>query len=430
MRPMLHYTPRRGWINDPNGLIQIDGVHHLYYQTNPEDTRFQSMHWGHATSTDLVHWTEQPIALVPGDPNTDYDRGGCWSGVSVMVDARLALLYTGVSNDDLQLPCLAWATDAAGTTFEKDLANPVISRRPAPADELLAFRDHTVSRTATGWRQLIGGGTRSTGGALFAYTSTDLRDWTFRGRFTDESRTPIPGPVWECPDLFSIEGHTVVIVSTVNPTEPVAWWATGEDTGNSFEPDRIGRLDFGDLFYAPQSYSTVDGRRIMFGWLRTQNDPAAAGADWIGMISLPREITVRDGMLRVHPARELHGLRGPSRIQITGGSATTQLRRLQWDTFDLEIPAALAQVTHTVRIENEQTRESFVVDVAALRGGRQVESPLNLIFDRGIVEAFLDGRAGAWSQSALDRVTRIVVDHPYDAPTAEVVAWRLASDDT
>lgn len=101
MRPLPHYTPRRGWINDPNGLIQLDGVHHLYYQTNPEDTRFQSMHWGHATSTDLAHWTEQPVALVPGDPNTDYDRRGWWSGVSVLVDARLALFYTGVGDDGL-----------------------------------------------------------------------------------------------------------------------------------------------------------------------------------------------------------------------------------------------------------------------------------------------------------------------------------------
>ena len=268
MRPLLHFTPRRGWMNDPNGLVQRDGVHHLFYQANPHAARFESMHWGHAVSDDLLRWRELPTALTPGEPATLYDRRGCFSGVTVEVDGRIGLLYTGVADQDLQLPCLAWAEDDALTTFVKDAANPLIIERPFPDDDIVAFRDHSVARESGRWRQLIGGGTRSHGGGLFAYRSDDFRHWSYSGPLTDSERTPIPGPIWECPDVFTMNGRSAMIVSVPDGANHSCHWAVGEDRGHEFRSEAAGLLDVGNRFYAPQSYETADYRRIMFGWLQ------------------------------------------------------------------------------------------------------------------------------------------------------------------
>ena len=156
MTAWLHYSPTRGWMNDPNGLIHWQGRHHLFYQYNPDGTEFTNQHWGHASSADLLTWTEHEVALFPGPhESAPYDATACFSGCAFEHDGGVSILYTGVLGDR-QLPCLARATDDELTGFAKDQANPVV---PAPpAADITDFRDHSVWRDQEGrWRQLVAG---------------------------------------------------------------------------------------------------------------------------------------------------------------------------------------------------------------------------------------------------------------------------------
>ena len=426
MRPLLHFTPRRGWMNDPNGLIQRDGVHHLFFQANPYVPRFESMHWGHAVSTDLLGWRQLPTALTPGEPGTAYDQLGCWSGIAIEVDGRLGLLYTGVGDDDLQLPCLAWATDEGLTSFVKDPGNPIITKRPYPDEDMMAFRDHSVVRWNGQWRQLIGGGTRSHGGVIFAYTSDDFRNWSYLGLLTDSGRTPIPGPIWECPDVFTADDRSAMIVSVLDGADHTSYWAVGEDRGEEFHSDAVGLLDVGDRFYAPQSYQIDDGRRIMLGWLRTQLDPAEDDPDWLGTISLPREVTIGDQSVDLAPARELQAARGVPRTMLSDRAGATRIDAGGLDAFELLIDAELAAGVDTIRFEGQDSTERFILPASALAGRHDGRGPLTVIFDRGIVEAFLGGQAGAWSHGRLDRVGQIVVAHGAGGPAGKLTVWPLS----
>ncbi|MEO5952325.1 MAG: glycoside hydrolase family 32 protein, partial [Chloroflexia bacterium] len=125
-RPAYHFLPEANWLNDPNGLVQWKGVYHMFYQYNPLGAYHHKIHWGHATSTDLVHWTHLPVALSPTPDSPDAD--GCWSGCTVNNDGVATILYTGFS-DKHEYPCLATSTDDL-QTLQKYPGNPVIAGPP------------------------------------------------------------------------------------------------------------------------------------------------------------------------------------------------------------------------------------------------------------------------------------------------------------
>ena len=172
-RPLLHFAPERGWMNDPNGLIQWNGRIHMFYQHNPSGPVPENLTWGHASTTDLCIWDDHPLALEP-DP-AGQDRDGCFSGCAVVSDGRPHLLYTGVSGQ-CELPCLAAAADRDLIRWTRYEHNPVITS-PPPGEAVRAFRDHSAWRAGTTWYQVVGGGLQDRGGALFLYRSADLRKW-------------------------------------------------------------------------------------------------------------------------------------------------------------------------------------------------------------------------------------------------------------
>ena len=251
-------------MNDPNGLIQRDGRVHLFYQHNPGGLELEQMAWGHASSPDLWRWTDHPLALRPSPDGPD--RDGCWSGCAVVHDGVPHLLYTGVRGQ-LTLPCLATAEDPGLIRWSRSEHNPVIDRWPREPG-VVAFRDHTGWRSGPAWHQVIGGGLADRGGALFLYRSRDLRDWQYIGVFAAAADHGLPGAIWECPDVFTLGGVTVVVVSVADNGPQRALWMTGEIAGDRFRPAASGPCDGGDRYYAPQSLPLADGRRIAFGWLR------------------------------------------------------------------------------------------------------------------------------------------------------------------
>ena len=310
--PTWHFTAPTGWINDPNGLAQWDGTYHLFYQFNPHEPRHRNILWGHATSVDLVHWSDQPIALTPDAAGPDSE--GCWSGVLVDDDGVPTIVYS--AHDGVQqLPALATG-DPTLTTWTKEPGNPVITA-PPPGFSVTAFRDHCVWKEGDTWNQLIGSGIRDVGGTAFLYQSTDLRSWSFTGPILvgdAAAREPFwTGTMWECVDLFELDGRHVLIFSAWDEGDThYSAYYTGSYAAGKFTPDGLYMLDYGlRHFYAPQSFLDEHGRRIIIGWMqegRTQDASDAAG--WSGVLSAPRVLSwAPDGRLHMSPIPELKELR-------------------------------------------------------------------------------------------------------------------------
>lgn len=359
-RPRFHFTAPTGWLNDPNGLGQRDGVHHLFYQYNPTGGFHHRIQWGHATSRDLVHWTDQPVALTP-EPGPDAD--GCWSGVLVDDGGTPTLIYSGHA-EKAELPCLATGS-ADLLTWTKFSGNPVVAAPPLP--EMSGFRDHCVWREGDDWRMLIGAGITERGGFLALYDSPDLRSWNYRGPLLSGSsldRAPDDpfwlGTMWECAELFRLDGardvpldrsrpgHDYLVFSVWNEgvTAHSLYWS-GAYRGEAFVPEALHRIDLGGrCFYAPQSYRDEAGRRIMFGWLQeARGIERSVQVGWAGVMSLPRLVTQRgDGTLHFAPVPEVESLRGHPLIERTESIAQGGFRRLPevtGDQFDMQLDVTL-----------------------------------------------------------------------------------------
>jgi len=308
-RPQYHFLPPSNWLNDPNGLIQWHGQYHMFYQHNPHAPVMHPMSWGHAVSHDLVHWSDMPVALAP-TPGA-VDESGVWSGCAVDADGIATVVYTGVRKREDgswgQLPCVATSNDGDLRTWCKHSANPVIASPPGDID-VLGFRDHSVWREDQTWYQVIGSGIRGVGGTVLLYRSPDLVDWEYVGPMCIGNAEDT-GTMWECPDVFQLDQQRVLVVSPIPLRK--ALYFIGESSGHRFKPVHQGVVDESDCFYAPQSFTDDQGRRIMFGWLREQRDEAAQlAAGWAGVMSLPRLLLPRsDGCLGMEPAPEVAVLR-------------------------------------------------------------------------------------------------------------------------
>jgi beta-fructofuranosidase len=423
MLPWLHYRPAAGWMNDPNGLVHRRGRHHMFYQYNPNGIAFTNQHWGHASSTDLLRWTEHEVALRPGPHG--YDTEACFSGCAVPHASGVSFLYTGVGPGG-ELPCLAHADDEDLGALRKDSMNPVV---PAPPDDdVTAFRDHTVWRDGTRWWQLVGGGRAGLGGVLFAYSSADLLTWTYHGVFASAADTGVPGVVWECPDLIWSGDRAALIVSVIyaDPPgrRPEVWWMTGRAEAGRLGLDAAAPCDLGDRLYAPQSYPLPDGRRIQFGWIRTHLDPTQRDASVLGAMSLPREVSIRDGRVHLTPAAELAGLRRTV-LRTTADGATTAIGLGGGQVAgELVLDAqAAAGVDHIVLrgYDGAHAAAEMTVDMS---GFAAASGELRLFWDAGIVEAFRGGLAGTWTDMRLRETVELRVHRPTPL-RGDVAVWTL-----
>ena len=243
-RPRYHFLPPDGWTNDPNGVIQWEGRYHLFYQHNPHGPFWDTIHWGHAVSRDLVHWEDLPVALTPSPSGPDKD--GCFSGCAVDDNGVPTLLYTGFA-DAKQTQCLATSHDGL-LTWEKFGGNPVLATPPGGVRPL-DFRDPWVWREGDAWYMvLVSGLTSSGGGVALLYRSADLRHWErLPHLLTGEVETT--GEVWECPNFFPLGDKHVLIVS-VWPKHSVHYFV-GAFADGRFSPETHGVLDPDGSFYAP-----------------------------------------------------------------------------------------------------------------------------------------------------------------------------------
>ena len=299
-RPRLHFAVPQGWLNDPNGLIFLDGEYHLFYQHHPGSTVWGPMHWGHAVSRDLVRWEDQPIALAPDA------LGMIYSGSAVLDAANTAGFGAGAlvaifthHQDGRESQSLAFSTDS-GRTWTKHAGNPVLAPADAPAD----FRDPRVI-----WYDGAGGGhwvmLLAVRQEVWVYTSPDLKSWTKASAFG--AGHGCHAGTWECPDLFSLpidggpERRWVLVVSLQGGAPAAGFgvqYFVGAFDGAVFTsddpPGTVRWADYGADFYAAQAWHNAPGDRTpwlawMNNWHYARETPAG---DWRGMMSAPRELSL------------------------------------------------------------------------------------------------------------------------------------------
>jgi beta-fructofuranosidase len=424
LRPEFHLMPPHNWMNDPNGPIWWKDKYHLFYQLNPHAAVWGDMHWGHAISTDMVHWHHEPIALSPTPDGSDSE--GCFSGSAVVLNGAPTFIYTGVQNAPLQQVTIRDGSDKLRetqmlATAEDDgllrwtkLPQPVLAAPPAGI-VVTGFRDPCPWREDDGWYLGVGSGERGKGGCVLLYRSQDLRHWDYLHKLAEGkpngkvAANPCDsGEMWECPDFFELNGHHCLFYST----EGKVVWSTGAYNAHAhrFTPQRQGVLDHG-AYYAPKSFLAPDGRRVLWGWIqetRPQAEFAAAG--WAGAMSLPRVLTVdADGQLEIAPAGEVENLRG------TMDHATltpSQPWRFNLATLrhEFSIPIAASTGVVTVRLlRGETALWQLDIDTA----GSLIRSPdqnfpilslpwpnpsLRVFLDGSVIEAFIGGREALTSR--------------------------------
>jgi beta-fructofuranosidase len=316
-RPSLHFTPRNGWINDPLGLTHDGGVYHLFFQHVPTGTLWDpGCAWGHATSTDLLHWTELPVALAPGDGDQ-----GCWSGsVALPQPDRPVIFYTSVGPPDLGLGTVRTARPAAGTGWTDWTKGDVVARLPEEVPAAV-FRDPYVFPSDDGWRMLVGAGLVDGTAAVLGYVSDDLERWSYDGivasRSTADTDPSWTGSAWECPQLFPLGDRWVLLVSVWHDhaLQHVAY-AIGTLSEGRFDAGTWQRLTWGDAYYAPTAFADRDGGRCVLHWLRGVDDPAGR---WAGALSLPHRLELDGDALRVQPHPEVDALRRPAGPDLPDG---------------------------------------------------------------------------------------------------------------
>lgn len=291
-RPQIHFTPNRNWMNDPNGMVYANGVYHLFYQYNPQGNSWGNMSWGHATSSDLMHWEEQPVAL------TRDELGDIFSGSAVIDKDNTAgfgnnamiALYTSASGAQQQ--SMAYSTDG-GKSFTRYTGNPVIKNNDDNLRDPKVFWHEEskkwIMALAKGWKM----------GTEF-YGSTDLKNWTHLSTFF----VALPGRPslqWECPDLISFDYQgkkKYVLLVSVNPGGPILGSGTmyfvGDFDGTTFTADPLDYplwFDYGMDNYAGVTWSNTPNRHILIGWM---NNWQYAGdvpcSPWRSAMTLPREL--------------------------------------------------------------------------------------------------------------------------------------------
>ena len=322
--PGYHLAARYGWINDPNGFCYALGKYHIFYQFYPYDAKWGPMHWGHATSSDLIHWQHEEVALAPSE---DYDRDGCFSGSAIEHDGKLYLIYTGhkvlveAGDNSICREVQALAVSTDGIHFEK--LGVVIEPEH---EDIHNFRDPKVWQDEAGLFHVVFGATNlKHEGEIRHYTSTDLRKWQFVSVIKEMEDQSF---MYECPDFFELprkagEASTWVLATSPMGQAPFGYhrqnpsvnsWQTGTFDGVNFTAQgKLYEVDRGHDFYATQSTATPDGRRIVLAWMNMWKLPFLNYGDhWCGALTLPREITLRDGHLCQAPVKEVESLRTTS----------------------------------------------------------------------------------------------------------------------
>lgn len=428
-RPVYHHTPAYGWMNDPNGMFYKDGVYHLFFQYNPYGSVWGNMHWGHSTSSDLIHWNFEGVSIVPDA------WGAIFSGSCVVdhnntagfgKDAVIAFYTSAKSTPwgDVQSESMAYSLDN-GKTFVKYAGNPIITSLEKD------FRDPKVFWYAPGkhWVMIL-----AVGQHMELYSSVNLKDWKKESEFGKMQGAH--GGVWECPDLIElpVEGFREkkwVLICNINPGGPfggsAAQYFVGSFDGKTFvneSPVQTKWMDWGKDNYATVTWNNApDGRCIALGWMSNwQYANNVPTRQYRSANTIARDLTLYKAggefYLKSTPSREMKQARGekvsvPS-FKVTDSYKIESLLKDNNGAYEIEMEIQVADASKiSLNLQNEKgeqvsmyydlLRKQFVMDrsksgkvdfsndfpavtAAPVHAGKTLR--LRLFVDRSSIEAF------------------------------------------
>ncbi|KAH7363199.1 sucrose-6-phosphate hydrolase [Plectosphaerella cucumerina] len=417
LRPQYHYTPYQGWINDPAGLVQWKGKHHLFSQYHPYSPFWGPMHWAHAESTDAVHWRELPVALTPKKASKAGDVSGRFTGSAMVHDDELHLVFTEFTDPAVWPNATSETIDVAsskdGVHFELYPNNPVVDG--PPKGEAAFFRDPKVfyNPTDDSWK-LVAGATNEKVGQVRLLHSEDGSpfNWSHAGvMYEGDDRV---SPLWECPNFFPLEDKWVLFYGA----SARGWYEIGSYNGSIFTSEKRGLLEAGPASYAMQWYKDEAGRNLAITWMANWDMhklPSRANG-WAGQQSITRELFLReDGGLGHRPIAELdslasgrvkkHGAFKVKQKARTLGSSNTARVKLSFDlkatdaaeltvsVFESAAEATLLTYNVASRTLKLDTTRGGYADSgtweAVVNGEGAEKLDLDIFLDRSVLEVFV-----------------------------------------
>ena len=430
-RPQFHLAPPTGWMNDPNGLCQYNGIYHVFFQYSPEDAEGSGMkNWGHYSSPDLINWEYRGAVLFPDEP---IDKDGVYSGSALIREDGIYLYYTGNVKEG----------EGFDYTYEGRGANTILVVSPDgkqfgkkellmdhadyPQDCTCHVRDPKVWKWEDRYYMVQGArkidptqkehGEHNDIGEILVFTSEDARHWQLCNRVTTPKRF---GYMWECPDYFTLSQGQVKILSVSPQGVPEetyryqnifqsGYFQLRGDLDGEYTLSDFVEWDRGFDFYAPQTFQDESGRRVLIGWAgipdpHYDNQPTI-DEGWQHCLTMPREIRYEDGKIKQYPVGEMRKHRdqlirndGEDGFHLTQKAWEWQLQHLE-EEWCIRIADVGTQSGICLQFHEGVFEVSFFGDSAKEVGrGRtarkmllQSVDSLSIYYDVSIMEMYLNG---------------------------------------
>lgn len=343
-----HIMPTSGWVNDPNGLCQFKGVYHIYYQYSPFDVNGKLKLWGHITTEDFIKYQEHEPVLYP---DFRYDQNGVYSGSAVVRNGKINYFYTGnVKHLDgdydyimtgREQNLIACSSEDGFNFSEKEL---IMTNTDFPSKLSLHVRDPKVYNKNGIDYMAIGARDDNSTGCILVLKGKDLKDWECHTVIYSDEKF---GYMWECPDLFDLNGETVLVTCPQgvpeegyiykNVHQSGYFLVNGDLESKDVNLSEFRLLDYGFDFYAPQSFEDELGRRILVGWMGIPDADytnRTTENGWQHALTMPRELILKDGIIYQRPVEEIKALRGNNRT-----FAADEFKDLEVENLSFELCA-------------------------------------------------------------------------------------------
>ena len=424
-----HLMPRLGWLNDPNGLCQFHGIYHIYYQYDPFDVNGDLKLWAHLTTTDFIHYEEHEPFLFP---DSALDAHGAYSGSAFVKDDQIHFFYTGnIKLFDRPDYDYIHSGRVANTIhlvspdgFQFERKELVMGMEDYPEGFTQHIRDPKLIEEDGVTYMVQGTRDDDDHGALLLFSSDDLSHWQYR--YALRTKEPL-GYMWECPDLFVLDGqHLLITCPQGVPTQGAdyanvhscVWMQLSHTLADGLSVETIHQLDRGFDFYAPQSFADEQGRRILIGWMGIPDaDYTNPTTDhgWQHALTLPRELTFIDGQLCQQPLKELEALRFNTRVFT---EETLNAAQIDEECYELDMHF---QECHSLHLQLSEEMHiifkdgTFTLDIQKAGSGRISRSlrlntlkDLRIFSDTSSLELFLNGGSEVFTTRVYPNARRCV----------------------
>ena len=448
-----HLMPPTGWLNDPNGLCQFKGVYHVFFQYSPFDAEGGDKFWGHYVSKDMISWEYKGPVM---GPDTPYDKDGVYSGSTFVENGKMYMYYTGnvkeSGNHDYitsgRGANVLLVTSEDGENFsEKEL---LMTNEDYPSNYTCHIRDPKVWKEDTTYYMVLGGREKVDGtefsdiGKVLVYSSVDLKNWKLENEIESKERF---GYMWECPDMIDLNGNKFLSISPqglesedfkYQNVYQSGYYPLKGDFRNQYFLGDFVEWDMGFDFYAPQSFVDEKGRVILIGWMGLPdidytNKTLEYG--WQHNLTLPRELSIKDGIILQNPVAELKEIRkSEEEIELNKEISLDGLYELELNSIGQSIDKLKMIISKGLEVsydkETSILKMEFKNDIGSGRNIRKAKleslDKIHMFVDKSSIEIFINnGKMVFTTRFYPDEYTlEIIVDK-----NIESKLWNLAPEE-